>query len=200
MEKLQGWELIKPIIITPNCIKNGRKQDCFNCGLFKIGKCDSPRSKCAKQYEGHKKGCPNYGKKSMCPPNIPMFDEVFDVEKDIYCIYYAYNIKKHMDNMKEKHPNWTDRQLRNVLYWQGTAKKEHKKIVNEFLKDHTEYEVIAPEAMGIDVTGSVKTIGIDLEWLPVNKSYRIAFAAIPKKGKSIKDYVDDKYNSLTCYY
>ena len=101
--------------------------------------------------------------------------------------------------MKEKHPHWSDRQLRNVLYWQGTAKKLHREKIRGFLKEyeHLGYEVVTPEALGVDVTRTLANVGITLEWPPINKSYRIAFAAIPKPGKTIKGLEKNKRNKLT---
>ena len=190
---------VEPIIIYPTCLKIGKKQDCFNCALFKNNKCTSPRSLCARAYPGHKKGCPNYGKYDLCPPNAPMFDEIFDMSKDIYLIYYVFDFKTHLEKMRRKHPSWTDRQLRNVLYWQGSAKKGHKEEIKQFMSvyGHLGYEVVTPEALGVDVTASLKSVGISLEWPPVNYSYRIAFAGIPKKGKTLKNLEKKKSNRLT---
>ena len=190
---------VDPVIIYPKCILAGKKQDCFNCAIFKAGKCDSPRSFCAREYPGHKKGCPNYGKYSLCPPNAPMFDQIFDMTKDIYLIYYQYDIKSHLQKMKAKHPHWTDRQLRNVLYWQGTAKKYHRGEIKKFLEiyGHLGYEVATPEALGVDVTATLAKVGIILEWPPMNYSYRVAFAGIPKPGQSLKTLEKNIHNKLT---
>jgi predicted metal-binding protein len=192
---------VNPVIIYPICIKLGQNQDCFNCRYQKSNVCKSPKSLCVKPYHGHKKGCPNYGKYTLCPPDAPMFDEIFDMTKDIYCVYYAYDIKSHMEKMKKKHPDWSDRQLRNVLYWQGTAKKLHREKIKEFLKEYEPlgYEVISPEATGVDATKTLENAGIILEWPPKNKSYRIAFAGVPKLGKSLKNLPKDRNNSLTSF-
>ena len=197
MIKTDEYIKIKPVIIYPTCIKSGKRQDCFKCVIFKKNLCKSPRSLCAKEYIGHKKGCPNYGKYDLCPPNAPMFDEVFDMNKDIYLIYYKFDIKTHMEKMKKNHPDWTDRQLRNVLYWQGTAKKHHKEEIKRFLSIHPDYEVAVPEAMGIDVNKTLDNVGIELEWPPINYSYRIALAGITKEGKSLKNYESCKSNHIT---
>jgi hypothetical protein len=128
-----------------------------------------------------------------------MFDEVFDISKPVYLVYYKYDIKSHMEKMKKRHPHWSERQLRNVLYWQGTAKKMHRLEMDKFrLKyGHLGYELATPEALGVDVTKTLAMAGINLEWPPRNFSYRVAFAAIPKPGKSIKDYETNKNNKLT---
>lgn len=183
MNLLRGYQKVKPIIIYPKCLKEGRKQDCFNCDLFKSNKCISPRSLCVKAYPGHKKGCPNYGKLDLCPPNVGMIEQIYDLTKDIYCIYIAFDLASHVKKMKQKHPNWNDRQLRNLLYWQGTAKKMLREEVKKFLSEYESlgYKVISsPEAMGVDVTKTLKQIGIILEWSPVNKVYKVTFAGVPK--------------------
>lgn len=198
--KVKGISKIKPIIIKPACYLKGRKQDCPNCDLFKKDICKSPKGLCHKPYPNHPKGCPNYGKHSMCPPHNLIFDDIFDMEKDIYVIYYAFDIGNHMKKMKEKHPKWSDRQLRNVLYWQGTAKKEHRKIVKEFLDKNPNYEAVVPETLAVDVNKTMKQIGIILKWPPTKYSYRIAIAAIPEAGKTLKNIEQNKHNTLTCFY
>lgn len=157
---------VKPIIIYPPCIKAGRKQDCFSCDLQTSNKCNSPRSICIKKYKNHKKGCPNYGKKPDCPPDAPMFDQVFDITKPIYAIYSTYNLNAHVEKMRVKHPQWTETQLLNVLYWQGTARKYLKDniaLFNELFRSKGYYSTTSPEAMGVDVTLTLKNVGIDLE-------------------------------------
>lgn len=170
---------VKPIIIYPPCIKKGEKQDCLNCKI----KCQTPRSFCLKPYAGHKKGCPNYGKKKHCPPNVPMFDQVFDISKDIYIIYSIFDLEEHVNKMKEKHPDWSYRRLSNLLYWQGTVRKDLKDKIKEFLKEYEPlgYSVtLLPEAMGVNVTETLKQVNISLEWPPKKYVYKVAFAGIVK--------------------
>ena len=195
-QKIEGFVKVKPIIIYPPCLKAGKKQDCYNC---KISKCPSPRGWCVRFYHGHPKGCPNYGKYGLCPPNAPMFDEIFDMNKDIYLIYIAYDLGAHMDKMKKRHPNWSERQLRNVLYWQPAAKKMHRDKIKDFLDKYAYlgFEVSTPEALGVDVTKTLGEIGIYLDWPPQKYTYRIAFAGIPSPGKSIKKWEENKHNKLT---
>lgn len=179
---------VEPKIIYPACLKAGKKQDCFQCQNKEH--CKSPRSMCVLTYKNHKKGCPNYGKRMDCPPSVPMFDQVFDMTEPIYAIFSIYDLKAHIEKMKQRHPEWTETQLRNVLYWQGTAKKQLRKKICEFEKIYREkgyYATCSPEAMGVDVTYTLKKAGITLEW-PVTKDvYKVAFAGIP---------LDDKYLHL----
>lgn len=91
--------------------------------------------------------------------------------------------------MKEKHPNWSEKQLRCSLYWQGTARKKLKEKSSEFLKQFTKegYVLISsPESLGVDVTRTMKNVGITLEWPVLNNVYKIDFAG------QLLDYVKDK--------
>lgn len=180
------YTLIEPIIVYPACKKAGLKQDCFNCAIEKTGKCLSTRSLCIKEYKNHKYGCPNYGKRSDCPPNAPMFDEVFDIKQPAYAIFSTFNLGQHVKMMREKHPQWTETQLLNVLYWQGTARKYLKININSFVANYREkgyYVTTSPEAMGVDVTETLKRAGITLEWPARELVYKVAMAGIPKSEK-----------------
>ena len=137
----------------------------------------SVRGLCVTQYPGHAKGCPNYGKKDGCPPKAGLFDHVFDLGQPIYAIYNRFPIGAHMAKMREKHPEWTDRQLRCCLYWQAGARKELKKHIIAFGHNNPDYHVTAcPEAMGVDVTATMERSAIILEWPPQVFAYQIAFA------------------------
>lgn len=174
---------VKPVIVYPYCLKNGLEQDCFKCELHIKDLCKSPRGLCTREYPGqdHKKGCPNYGKNSLCPPNVPMYDQIFNINKDIYLIYTTFPLGLHMRKMKEKYPDWSERQLRNVIYWQKTAKRIHKEKIIEFLNLYKDLKYIAvtPEAFGVDVTKTLKSVGIDLSWPPIEDTYRVSLAAEP---------------------
>ena len=179
---MEKFPVVEPVIVYPSCIKSGRKQDCFNCPVGKKGLCKSPRGMCIKRYHGHPKGCPNYGKKDVCPPAAPMFDQVFDISKPVYLIYYKFDIGAHAKKMKEKHPNWTEIQQYNLLYWQGTARKSLKKNIQEFKGIYGNkgyYVVLSPDAMGVDVNSTLDKIGVKLEWPARKYVYKIAMGGIP---------------------
>ena len=135
-------------------------------------------SLCVKPYLNHKNGCPRYGKKEGCPPGVPMFDSFYDLSKSVYAIYNKFDFKGHVDRMREKFPDWSKRQLECCLYWQGTARKNLKERIEIFkMIAHREYFVnTVPEAMGVNVTETMKRVGIELEWPPVNVAYQIAMA------------------------
>jgi predicted metal-binding protein len=145
------------------------------------------RGLCRKPYHNHPKGCPNWGK-DKCPPKLPRFENYFDIDEPIYFIWTKFNIGEHIEKQREKHPDWTEPQLRNSRHWQGKARKKLKEEVQKFKNEHPEYEIsYGPEAMGVDCTDTMKKLGIELEWPPNEWTYQIAMAGIPKK-KIIKTF------------
>ncbi|MEE9510402.1 MAG: hypothetical protein V3V81_07910 [Candidatus Bathyarchaeia archaeon] len=141
-------------------------------------------SLCVRPYPNHTKGCPNYGKKKGCPPNVSMFDVFYNLSKPIYAIYNVFDFGMHVNRMEYKHPDWSKRQLECCLYWQGTARKELKERTEAFKRLADERYVVntVPEAMGVNVTETMKRVGIELEWPPVNVTYQVAMAGIPRSA------------------
>lgn len=138
----------------------------------------SLRGLCVAPYPLHKYGCPNFGKKLGCPPNVPMLDSVFDLAKPTYAIYNVFCLGDHVRRMKQRHPAWKERQLVCCLYWRQTARAHLDIEIGSFLRDVDEHAhvVKCPEAMGLNVTATMHNIGIDLEWPPVEWVYQVAFA------------------------
>jgi predicted metal-binding protein len=138
-------------------------------------------SLCKQPYHNHNKGCPNWNKKIGCPPNTKMFDKIYDMSKPIYVIYNIFNLKEHTNNLKLKYPNWTEYQLKCCLYWQPKARKQLSEEIIKFKKEFPNYTIDkCPEAEGIDLTATMKTININLEWPVENYTYQIAIAGILK--------------------
>ena len=87
------------------------------------------RDWCKLKYPNHPKGCPNYNHKDICPPKIGLFKEYFNMNKPIYLVAVPFNLTEHANRMKEIHPNWSVKQCKCVLYWQGKVKK-HLRITS----------------------------------------------------------------------
>ena len=137
----------------------------------------SVRALCVKPYPGHQNGCPNFNKKPGCPLNIPIVDTVLDLSKVVYAVYNKFDFKKHTDKIRSLHPDWSDRQIKCCLYWQGTARKSLKAIISGFKKEYKpEVVLYCPEAMGVNVTETMKNAGIILEWPPETVTYQIVIA------------------------
>jgi hypothetical protein len=139
------------------------------------------RGLCTRPYPGHKKGCPNYGIKNGCPPKADYFDKVYDLSKPVFAIINKFDFAGHVNRMIELHPEWSRRQLECCLYWQPKARKQLLQHIKYFLHNHPEYHVEAcPEAMGVNVTETMKRAGIVLEWPPQVMSCQVALAGVKK--------------------
>lgn len=137
----------------------------------------SVRGLCLKPYHNHPKGCPNWDKRSDCPPECPTIDEIINLDKIVYAIYHKFDMCDHINKMKEKHPNWTDYQLRCVLYWQNGARKQLKSNILKFLKQFPSLSIVKnPEASGVNLTETMKNSGIILDWPPKKYAYQIVLA------------------------
>ncbi len=121
------------------------------------------RSYCKLSYPGHPKGCPMFGKRPECPPQAPIFYKHFNKDKPFTAIIVEFNLKNHAMNMKLRHPEWTDKQCRNPLYWQNGVRTVLKFQCKITIKSDEDYTLI-PEAMGINVIETMKQIGIDIEF------------------------------------
>ncbi len=192
----------------------------------------SVRDLCRHPYPGHDKGkrigCPNHGEKPGCPPKAKYFDRYYDLSRPLFAIYASFAIGEHAARMKGLHPGWSDSQTHCCLYWQGTANKQLKQLVMEFLRNykltdswlycilnlgftahlpcvegvpegvsfrgafcyaeiHAYYghpypgyiPVFRPEAMGVNITETMKGSGVILEWPPRILVYKVALAGVP---------------------
>jgi len=121
---------------------------------------------CRLSYYNHPHGCPNFGKRKSCPPFTKNFLDI--IEPPFFLVIEEFNIDLYIKKMKEKHPNWTDKQCRNLLYWQKGVKKKLKEKAYEFSgylgNGYTVLEV--PEANGVNVFQTCNNVGIMLERYP----------------------------------
>lgn len=142
------------------------------------------RELCAKPYYNHKKGCPNYGKRSSCPPKAPSLFKLIDPNEPIKIVYNIFDFGAHCKKMEKKHPEWSERQVACCLYWQGTARKQLKEKVNKSLKGWKgATPVYCPEAMGVNVTATMALIGEKLEWPPITKTYQVALVGVLQRNR-----------------
>jgi predicted metal-binding protein len=139
---------------------------------------------CAQPYPLHPNGCPNFAKNPRCPPKIGLLDKVFDLTKPCWVIYNVFWLGAHVRKMRFLHPRWSERQLYCCLYWQGKARKELKEEIEKFhrTKDPTKKCLVTtcPEAMGLNVTETMRKSGIELEWPPLERALQVAFAGAPR--------------------
>jgi hypothetical protein len=143
----------------------------------------SVRSICRRPYDLHPKGCPNFGKRETCPPRARLYWEAYDLTQTVYAVVNEFNLGKHVERMRTLHPDWSDRQLRCVLYWQAGARRELKNKISA-LRERGQFPVgyvieTCPEAMGVNVTATLLGVGIALEWPPVRIVRQVALLGMP---------------------
>jgi predicted metal-binding protein len=132
---------------------------------------------CQKPYHNHIRGCPNFSHKAGCPPKARPLDTIIDLTQPVYAIYNKFDFGSHVEKMRQKFPNWSEYQVRCVLYWQGTARKQLKEKVKTFQELYPGHIIFfAAEANGVNWTETMKNVGIVLEWPPQKWAYQIALA------------------------
>ena len=141
---------------------------------------DSVRVLCRRPYWGHPKGCPNWGKQDTCPPRAPLLYDLLDPARPVYAVWNRFDLAAHVARMREKHPDWSDRQLYCCLYWQPRARKQLREHVIRFMwTGPLLREVGCPEACGVNVTATLAEVGITLEWPPRQWVYQVALVGFP---------------------
>jgi hypothetical protein len=77
--------------------------------------------------------------------------------------------------MKKKHPNWTENQCKNLLYWQKGLVKKLKDEAYEYAENlGSNYIVLeVPEANGVNVFQTCKNAGVILEKNPQKKIIKV---------------------------
>jgi hypothetical protein len=141
---------------------------------------------CRRPYPGHRKGCPNWSDINHpdCPPYCKPIGEIINLSSPVYAIYNRFPIGEHAARMKTLHPNWTDRQLYNCLYWQPRARQSLLAKIRDFWRwalgqgiPSGGYRIIScPEGHGVNVTATMQAAGIILEWPPREIAYQIVLA------------------------
>ena len=142
----------------------------------------TPRARdwCKLPYPGHPNGCPNNGQRPCCPPTAPMVDAFIDLEQPHWFVIERFNLKDHKERMLFTHTDWSDRQAKCVLYWQGTVKKRLREKTETFIQTHPgAVYTLLPEAMGVNVIVTARRLGIPIEIKPENFVHKISLVGYP---------------------
>ena len=118
---------------------------------------------CTLSYPNHKKGCPNF------PKCVKERSSFLDYELDRYewyAVVKEFDLLAHAKRMKEKHPHWTERQCRNLLYWQNSIRSKLRKETEKFADNPDDIILDIPEANGIDIFKTMANHGIKLQRNP----------------------------------
>ncbi|MFP4045870.1 MAG: hypothetical protein ACLFS3_02325 [Candidatus Aenigmatarchaeota archaeon] len=135
---------------------------------------------CSLPYPDHPGGCPNYGEKEGCPPDAPDVDKFIDLNRRHWFVVVRFDLGSFEKKMKDKHPDWTSRQARCLLYWQNSVRKRLRKEVKRFKEDHPEtVSTEIPEAMGVHVLATARKFDIPIRKDPEKYVYKIALVGYP---------------------
>jgi hypothetical protein len=149
----------------------------------------SVRNLCARPYPNHPYGCPNFGKRLTCPPNSHFIDDIYDISCGFWVVWIDFDLGAHRRKMKKRHPDWSERQIDCCLYWQGTANKMLREEVADaeyYLDGRGGWQVsYCPEALGVNVTATMRNLKIDLEWPPKEIVRKVAIFGLQKKLTSV---------------
>lgn len=153
------------------------------------------RDWCKLPYPDHPNGCINYGNSPDCPPEAPLIEDWLDLDKTHWFIVtkfdrgeFARELNKR--RLKEKKSKLTEKQARCCLYWQGTVRKELKRVIKICLTGTPDrIFTLCPEGMGINVMATARKVKIPIETKPKDIIYKIALVGFPKiKRKTLFDF------------
>jgi hypothetical protein len=147
------------------------------------------RGLCVRPYGNNKKGCPNFGDPAhahRCPPGAPLFADKFDMSQPVYAVINEFEYGAHVEKMlatpKKNGKARTLDEAKCVLYWQGAARAALRKKIGAALSTMPGYEATwCPEGHGVNVTETLKNVGIILEWPPKRIACQVAFLGVPRK-------------------
>lgn len=142
------------------------------------------REWCKLPYPDHPKGCPSYDKKWCCPPRIGTVEEYLDLDAPLWLSVVQFHLAEHAGLMKLRHPHWSERQARCLLYWQPKVNKHLKSMTYNFTCGTTRVATFCPEAMGVQVIKTAKKLGIPIIPRPQETVYKIALiGSAPRAGQ-----------------
>lgn len=124
---------------------------------------------CAKRYPNHPHGCPNLPQCQYKLSRLRHASTVFDIQevskntyisnKPMMICYATFDLAAHEEWMGQRHPTWTKRQCRNLLYWQPRIDK----IVYQMAKQHyPKHYAMIGEGFGINVYKTCRKAGLML--------------------------------------
>ena len=117
---------------------------------------------CRLIYPGHPKGCPMVATctwKKRGP-----LQEKFKGYRELRIFYVEMELEPYAAKMKEKHPDWSERKCKNLLYWQKTLRKALCEYVWKELGlkwAHSTY--LHAEGGGVNFYKTMRKFGIELD-------------------------------------
>lgn len=171
--------------------------DLVEVNIRPVDKCtivfsDKVRWYCTMPYPGHPDGCPNYNRNPSCPPMSRKRDDILSRYDQFHLVVASFDIERYVAIMKGLHPDWTAKQLRNVLYWQSSVKKAMKKAIVTSNVVYSEvlgagsgfWKSQSMESAGIYVFGMLKKNGIDFD-VKARKKIKMVALLCGRKGSTL---------------
>jgi hypothetical protein len=129
---------------------------------------------CRLPYPDHPKGCPNVRRCATVARRLDTF-----TRPHYTLIWTEFDLAAHVERMRAKHPRWSDRQCRCVLYWQGTARKALREACEPWREAGWSI-IYCPEIHGVDVTATMlRCADVHLEWPVQHIARTVALAVRP---------------------
>ena len=126
----------------------------------------------------------------MCPPNAKKIN--LELYKQYYLVYAQFDFKKYKELRKKEKPDWSEKQIESVLYWQNSVKKRLKDYARKkgFLCDNIDFfgcgsgfnNSSSMEAVGIHVFKTMELNGVQLEKNPKDTVYLVCLICFKKTG------------------
>jgi len=139
-----------------------------------------------------KKFCKNYPRCKFSSAHKYQFENVFDLDEPMYLVFKNFDLKNHAMKMKKAHPNWTERQCKNLLYWQRTIDNIVHKRAKRFIKikNLNRYMTVG-EGFGLNIYATCRNAGLKLEHIRrgLNTVRKLALLAKPKSCIKKRTYV-----------
>ena len=125
----------------------------------------TPQAKtwCKIKYHQHAKGCPK--DVNECSRGGLYITDIIDIERPMFLVHSEFNLEAWEQKMAERHPEWTKRQCRNLLYWQSKSRKQLKERVSLTYRYNVgfQWSTTCPESYGVNVYATARVSGLILE-------------------------------------
>ena len=80
--------------------------------------------------------CPNYNHSWCCPPNAPYLEDKVSEFKKFFIIYFQFDLKFYIKEVKAKHPRRSEQRIRNMFFMKIYVSDNLEKEIFRFLKDN----------------------------------------------------------------
>lgn len=128
---------------------------------------------CTQPYFNHKNGCPNFGVRDDCPPNVKHISEEFEMDS-INILLLEFPLNEYFLQRKKIHPDWTNRALINPRHWQNHLRASMNNEWENLKEEYPNYEMIRnPEGQGVNVEETLKLVGIEMDWSDMGEEEEI---------------------------